>query len=86
VSPAASKRWQRRDHPWRATLKGVVVAGPNGVVEFEGAAAEVWRLLEAPTSHAELAAAFATRGAVDALEEFDPLARLVEHDLIREVP
>jgi hypothetical protein len=62
-----------------------VVAGPNGVLEFEGAAAMVWRLLESPISRAELASAFATMGAVVELEESDPLARLVEHDLICEV-
>lgn len=62
-----------------------MVAGPSGVLELDGAEAMIWRLLEAPTSRAELAAALATAGAVDELEGSDPLARLVEHDLIGEV-
>jgi hypothetical protein len=66
-------------------MRGVVVAGPNGVQHLSGALATAWRLLEAPTSSAELAAAFATMGAVDELEESDILVRLVERDLIREV-
>ena len=62
-----------------------MVAGPTGVLELEGAVARVWGLLEAPTSLTELAAAFAATDSVAELEESDPLARLVEHDLIREV-
>lgn len=86
MGPERSKRWQRRALPWRPTLTGVVVAGPKAVVELEGAPAVVWRLLETPTSRAELAAAFAATGHVDELEEADPLRSLVEHDLLREVP
>jgi hypothetical protein len=78
-------RWERQNRPWRPTLRGVVVAGPRGVVELTGASAAVWRLLEAPATRAELAVALVAAGAVSQLEESDPLGILLEHELIRSV-